>query len=384
MRVLVMGSDGNYGKEFVEYCLLPHKDEIYRLIFGKNLVFANFYRKNKVHVVTPAKEAFGVRKYYRYLKAAWRLRKEKFDLIFICYVDPVGLLLNFLIKTEKTKSIACFWGDDVNSVPRKTVLIEKLLFPRVDVFNFYTKTLRRTFLDKFGKIFPQKETQIRYGLSLLPVMDCVLASGENFRNSMELPQEKVLVAVGYNSAAVQQHLKVLEQIGRLPLSVRERLHIVLCMTYGTGDASYDASYVQKVREMCNSLDCTYTMYQERLNERDKARLTLATDIFIHAQVVDCFSGTIQEHLYAGVLVVNPTWIFYDALKEKNVFYLEYSAFDELPELLAKHFCRKEEMPCDKFLRDNRMKIREIASWENIVPLWDALRDSDVGIVQRNG
>lgn len=375
MRVLVMGSDGNYGKEFVEYCLLPHKDEIYRLIFGKNLVFANFYRKNRVHVVTPAKEAFGVRKYYRYLKAAWRLRKEKFDLIFICYVDPVGLLLNFLIKTEKTKSIACFWGDDVNSVPRKTVLIEKLLFPRVDVFNFYTKTLRKTFFDKFGRSYRQQKTQIRYGLSLLPVMDSVLASGENVRDSLGLPREKVLVAVGYNNVPEQQHLRVLEQISKLPIYVQERLHIILGMTYGYGDVSY----VQEVRQACNRLVCTYTMYQERLDEREKARLTLAIDIFIHAQVMDCFSGTILEHLYAGALLINPAWIFYDALKEKNVFYLEYGAFDELPTLLAKHFYRKEEMLCEASLRENRMKIREMASWENIVPLWDTLcgRGNDV-------
>ena len=376
MRVLVMGTDENYGKEFVEYCLVPHKDEIYKLIFGKNLVFANFYRDNRVHVVMPAKGSFGVGKYYRYLREAWRLRKEKFDLIFICYVDPVGLLLNFLIKMEKTKSIACFWGDDVNSVSRKTVLIEKLFFPRIDVFNFYTKTLRKTFLEKFGRSYHQKETIIRYGLSLLSVMDSVFESEENVRDLMGLPREKVVVAVGYNSAAVQQHLKVLEQIGKLPLSLQERLHIVLSMTYGDGDASY----VQKVRDACNLLSCTYTMYQERLDEWDKARLTLATDIFIHAQVMDCFSGTIQEHLYAGALVINPTWIFYDALKEKNVFYLEYSAFDELPELLTKHFHRKEEMPCEGSLQENRVKISEMASWENIVPLWDTLRDSDVGIV----
>lgn len=380
MRVLLIGSDSNYGKEFIEYCLLPHRDEIFILLFGKKMVFSDFYRENKVRVVMPAKESFGVGKYYRYLREALRLRAEKFDLIFICYVDPVGLFLNYLIKTEKTKSVACFWGDDVNSVPRKTVLIEKLFFPRIDVFNFYTRTLRKTFLDKFGRSYHQKETQIRYGLSLLSVMDSVLGSAENVRESLGLPQEKVLVAIGYNNIPTQQHLKVLEQIGKLPICVQERLHIILSMTYGDGDASY----VQNVREMCSSLDCTYTMYQERLDERDKARLTLATDIFIHAQVMDCFSGTIQEHLYAGALVINPTWIFYDAFKEKNVFYLEYSAFDELPELLTKHFYRKEKMPCDAFLRDNRVKIRELSAWENIVPLWDALRDSDVGIVQRNG
>lgn len=371
MRVLLIGANGNYGKEFVEYCLLPHKDEIYRLIYGENLAFSNFYREKNICVVMPAKETSGAGKYYRYLREALRLRAEKFDLIFMFYVEPVGLLLNFLIKTRRTKSIACFWGDDVNSVSRKTVLIEKLLFPRVDVFNFYTKTLKQTFLEKFGKSYHQKETEIRYGLSLLRVMDSVLESGENVRDLLGLPREKVLIAVGYNNIPTQQHLKALEQIGKLPLLLQERVHIVLSMTYGDGDASY----VQEVRDACNRLSCTYTMYQERLDERDKARLTLATDIFIHAQVMDCFSGTIQEHLYAGVLVLNPAWIFYDALKERDVFYLEYSAFDELPKLLTKNFYRKEEMPRDASLRDNRLKIREMSSWENIAPLWDAFRDS---------
>ncbi len=116
----------------------------------------------------------------------------------------------------------------------------------------------------------------------------------------------------------------------------------------------------------------YAVYQERLDERDKARLTLATDIFIHAQVMDAFSGTIQEHLYAGALVINPAWIHYDILKEQGVFYLEYADFGELRGILEKSVCRKEEQPCWERLEANREKIHAISSWEQIAPLWDAV------------
>lgn len=368
MRILVMGgADSIYVKEFVQYYLLPHHDEIY-ILTGDVHTFSDFYQEHGVHLVILHSFASRMRRYLQLLQKVWLLRSKVFDDIFICYVSLDQLKLNYLIKKGNAKSVACFWGDDVNSVPRQEFRIRKLLFHRIDRFNFYTKTLEKTFGKKFGTSYRQKVTHVRYGLSLLKVMDGLMETSEDVRGALRLPREKVVVAVGYNNIPAQQHLKVLEQIGRLPHRIQEEMHIVLSMTYGDGGAAY----LQKVRRACEGLSCTYTIYQDRLDERDKARLTLATDIFIHAQVMDGFSGTIQEHLYAGALVINPTWIYYDVLKEQDVFYLEYTDFDELREILEENFCRKEEHPYRNRLETNREKIYKISSWEHIAPLWDAI------------
>lgn len=367
MRILVMGTADTYTKDFIQYCLLPHHDEIYFLTRDVD-TFLDFYQEQGVHLVILHPYASKLRRYMQLLQKVWLLRGKVFDYIFICYVSLDQLKLNFLIKKGNAKSIACFWGTDVNSAVQKDIRIEKMLFHRIDRFNFYTRTLEKTFGEKFGTSHRQKVTHVRYGLSLLKVIDDLLETREDVRGALRLPREKVVVAVGYNNIPAQQHLKVLEQISKLPHQILERLHIVLSMTYGDGGAAY----LQTVRQACEGLPCTYTIYQERLDERDKARLTLATDVFIHAQVHDAFSGTIQEHLYAGALVLNPTWIYYDVLKEQDVFYLEYIDFDELREILEENFCRKEEHPCRRRLETNREKIHEISSWEHIAPLWDAL------------
>jgi hypothetical protein len=367
MRILVMGTADTYTKDFIQYCLLPHHDEIYFLTRDVGTFF-NFYRDHGVHLVILHPYSSRARRYLQILQEVWLLRGIAFDYIFIFYVSLDQLKLNFLIKTGNAKSIACFLGDDVNSVSPKNIRSEKVLFHRIDRFNFYTKSLEKTFRDKFGTSYRQKITHIRFGLSLLNVMDGLMETSEDVRGALRLPREKVVVAIGYNNIPEQQHLSVLEQIGKLPYQILEQMHLVLSMTYGGAEESY----LQEVWRVCECLPCTYTIYQERLDERDKARLTLATDIFIHAQVRDAFSGTIQEHLYAGALVINPTWIHYDILKNREVFYLEYTDFDELGGILKDNFFRKEEQSCHNRLKANREKIHAIASWEHIASLWDAL------------
>ena len=79
--------------------------------------------------------------------------------------------------------------------------------------------------------------------------------------------------------------------------------------------------------------------------------------FIHAQISDALAGSIKEYLYAGAVLINPEWIDYSECKEIGIGYLEYKAWEEIPNLLEKALRLNKDM-----LLSNREKLYNYFSW----------------------
>ena len=162
----------------------------------------------------------------------------------------------------------------------------------------------------------------------------------------------------------QQHLKVLQEILKLPIEIRNKIHLVLRLTYGNGDDDY----VSSIKQYVKNTECSSTILESFMTDKEVAEITAITDIFIHAQTTDARSASMCEHLYAKCLVVNPSWIKYSDL-EDSVFYLKFNSFDELPKIISNNLVNKNNSPYKMKLYANTDAIYNLCSWDRFIPEW---------------
>jgi hypothetical protein len=98
-----------------------------------------------------------------------------------------------------------------------------------------------------------------------------------------------------------------------------------------------------------------------------ARLRLATDIFINAQMSDGLSASVLEALYAGAILLNASWLSYREYLEWGLSLLSFSRFEDIPKLVTSVFSKagKEESP-------SRAVLREKMSWNQCQEAWGRL------------
>jgi len=138
---------------------------------------------------------------------------------------------------------------------------------------------------------------------------------------------------------------------------------VLPMTYG----NIEDGYIDSIKVLLNKIGCEYQLITNFLSDIDVAKLRLATDVFIHAQTTDAFSASVLEYLFAGAVVINPKWISYEELRDLGIEYIEYSNFDELPEIIEQLLDSEINV-----FESNRIKLESLSSWASVKEKWLAL------------
>jgi len=88
---------------------------------------------------------------------------------------------------------------------------------------------------------------------------------------------------------------------------------------------------------------------------------------IQLQKSDQLSGTMQESLFAGSIVITGSWLPYQVLQDEGVYFKSISEFSELPGKLFEIIqnLNKENQKCSR----NRSIIHRFSSWEYTINDW---------------
>lgn len=116
---------------------------------------------------------------------------------------------------------------------------------------------------------------------------------------------KLLVTIGYNGSPKQSHIKVIEVLSGLPKDLKNKIHIVLPMTYGT-----PTGYIDSVLNYVSISGFTYTILDKFLTNKDVCVLRKVTDVFIMMQETDGFSGSVRSHVYCQNVCLIANWLEY--------------------------------------------------------------------------
>lgn len=374
-KILLLGeNDSIWTKKCIEHSEITGKYDIYALTQGRSKNDA-FYNENGIKICNLKRHTLfrnipkvrGLIFRFDYINYIRSLKKKtgNFDVVHISYVIQEKMMaVRYLRKTSK-KIVVTFWGSDLLRVSDKKLAKYRKALGAADVIMLSTHEMRNRFASVFGNEFDDKIIGLKFGCEGLEHIDPE-NKGEA-RKLFSVPEGKTVVTVGYNGLECQNHIKVAETLKKLDKAQRDRLFILLPVTY-----SLTAEYKNRLTSSFDALGCGYKMIDSFLDEDEVGKLRESTDVFIHAQTTDAFSSSVQEYLYGRKLVFNPEWIRYKEMKDKGIYYKEYHDYDELRQMLSDYLENGLTDEEQQKLDQNSRKIWELSSWGSVSEQWNSL------------
>lgn len=364
MNVLIIGdADSIWVKTIIEKTHLPFGDKI-SILTIRNKLFKDFYSKNQIKIFYQKrmKTLFGGINFLYNVRAVI----PQYDIIIVHYLTPNRAFLARIGSIFTKKLLLVCWGSDILRQKNKNRIIESAIRVSSAIL-ISTEEIKEKFQSLYGTKYDYKIKRAYFGSNGIETLRLNNCDQHSLGIKYGIDEQKIVISIGYNKAVAQQHLKVLQIINSLLPEEREKIHILLRLTYGDGDGEY----LNKIKKSVEQTECTSSIFESYLTDEEIAELTFLTDIFIHAQITDAQSASMCEHIYSGALVINPSWIKYTEL-EKRVFYLTYSTFTDLKGIIQANLVKKDKSQYCKLLCNNKKKIYEICSWDFKIKDWRSI------------
>lgn len=358
---------------FIREFLLKNCYEVYVLEISVTEQHSRFFTDNKVHVISCPKKILEwyrggkpgscfktIYMYYGLMRTI--VASGKYDLINLHYVEWFEVILCLLLKKiQKSKLILSYWGSDLFRTPQKLLSRTRRLLKNADYITFDNEDMK----EKFEEIYPESRKLIHEVVFLgLPILEIIeekekKQSKESIRKKWHIPQDKKVIAIGYNAIPEQQHIEVIKSIACLDVGVRDNLFLLFQMTYGR-----DEVYCSQVKEYADTTGCPCLFLESFLTDDQVAELRLITDVYINAQLTDAFSGSVCENLFAGSVLVNAKWLRYKEFDTSEFRFIEFSDWTDLVEKI------RVALKNDENLSVNKELVWNMRSWEKCAPKWN--------------
>lgn len=361
MNVLIIGdADSIFVKALIEKTHLPFGDKV-SVLTGQNSVYKDYYKNNQVSIfcLKKTRTLLGIINFLDNIRVA----THKYDLIIVHYLDArKGLLARIGSFFSKKLLLVC-WGSDILRQQNKNRIVESAIRVSSAIL-ISTQEIKEKFRVLYGTEYDYKIKSIYFGSNGIDTLKRNNYDQHSLSVKYGINEHKIVISIGYNKSVAQQHIKVLQIISSLLPEEKEKIHILLRLTYGDGDSEY----INQIKKSVKQTGCTSSFFESYLTDEEVAELTFLTDIFIHAQITDSRSASMCEHLYSGSLVINPSWIKYSDLENK-VFYLIFNSFSDLKKIVKDNLIKKENSQYRKLLYSNKKTIYEICSWDFAIKTW---------------
>ena len=310
-----------------------------------------------------------INKQFRY-KALLKL-SEAYDIIDIHFFSPAyDRLIEELGRRGKQVKIT-IWGSDfymADSVRREQ---QRSIFQTVKTIQVETGEIAKDFLEHY----PELESKVRiahFGIVQLELIDQLQQQGgqEACKKELEIPEDRLVLTCGTNRSKGHRHLLMLESIERLAPDLREKLFLILPMTYGG-----DKAYIPEVRQKAEALGIPFRILSSFLTLEDLCRYRIVSDLTLTIQVSDALASAIQEHIYTGEILIAGDWLPYQVLKDEHVFFVTTS-LESLDGVLT-DVLKNYDSFREKCL-GNRERISAFSAWDHVIEDWLSIyRETEV-------
>lgn len=376
LKILLWGIYSPWTMNFVENFLLKDYYEIWILNRGNKKEYKkyiDFYKEKGIHLieVSPSvSEVFDGKASGNYFKIWYShiltikavMKEGPFDLINMHYVNYSDLVDVILLKyLMRTNLILSYWGSDLLREKASRLSSIGNFVKCADFITFDNKDLELAFKEIYKWSDKKAMKTVLFGLPVLDIIDEKRSSGfeSNIREQWGISEDKIVIAIGYNGMPEQQHKRILKAVRQLETEYKEKIILLLQMSYG-GTKEYRRSVLTAAKRTgCECIDV-----QSFLSNEEVAELRIITDIFINAQVTDAFSGSVCENLFADTVLINAGWLRYKELEMYPFEYLEFGKFNEVEELIKAVLERKPDTS------SNRELVWKLRSWECCSLQWE--------------
>lgn len=330
-------------------------------LHGINSDYLEFYRKNNVHII--GGHSISEVGHIRYIFKSYLSIKQlnnNFDCLHVQYVSPYIAPIICLFRKKFKKIILTYWGSDLL---RSNVLFRLLCRPLVSVsswITFITSEMQLTF-EGYYHVKPNQQLGILdFGNMFFNQIDekqHLIQGG--LRNTLyeqfHLDPQKITITVGYYWRKQMRQLETVSCLVKSGVLNPERVQFAI--------PAYSIPEREKteLESLCSSRNFNVVVFDYFMNEEQVSGFRAISDVFINAQTTDAFSSAMTEHLYAGSVVINGSWLEYSVLDEHDIYYKQFDSFNELPSIVNE--CITNLSTEKQFAKNNSTKIASFCSWD---------------------
>ena len=287
---------------------------------------------------------------------------QKYDLIdFHAYYSSYYPYMRYCQKNNIIYDIT-LWGSDIMRADEQNIKDMRNGFENSRYIKG-TENLLALVSEKYDGDFDCKGKVVYWGNGDYDVIDSIPDYNFAERKKKLLGETggRLIITCGYNGRPIQQHSYILEAISSLSTDIKNHLFLVFPMTYGASE-----EYIGKIRNQIVEIGLPYRIFDKYMSAEDVAVLRKATDLVINIQENDAFSGSLQDHLYCGNLLILGEWLRYIPLEHENVFYLR-TPKEKLKETLACALVNFEKYT--EMTSLNKKKLYNLTSWTAVLNKW---------------
>ena len=357
----------HFVQEYIENVLDSSIYNIFFLTWRTN-INEPIWEEKKVKVITLIND--NESKIKNLIKFPFRLLNLKnklkgMDIIHYHFIDyRFTHIVDFFIGKTAKKTILTFWGSDLLRQKKKTVLSFHSLYKRADKINLMNKEMNDTFNGITNSKYSNKSIILDFGDSTL---DKIIKSSNKDRFELKeywkIPTDKITIHLGYNGFKGQQHLQMINSLNQCNQFIKEKIYIIVPLSYGCEDESYKKQIISSLNES----GINYCIYDKYINQDDVATFRLTADIFLYGQITDAVSASMIEYIASDCLVIKPEWLVYSELSDAGVEMIEYKDFAELPTLLNQIISNKLDTKID--YKKNQSIVVSMKSWNVLKSQW---------------
>lgn len=230
------------------------------------------------------------------------------------------------IKRQSNKIIATLFGSDFYRSSETERKIQKKIFETAKII-----TIGPNMSDDFLAVFPEFANKIKFshfGSARLDIISELYneTNKQIFRDKYKIKKDKIVITVGYSANPLQQHFMFLDVLGKLPKEIKQKLFLLLPMTYAN-----KKDYSEKLLAKLQDLKIEFIAFQNPNNEKkywltDKeiAEIRIISDITVNTQTTDALSSSIKEAFATGNILLVGDWLPYEIYENMNLFFVRSS------------------------------------------------------------
>lgn len=298
---------------------------------------------------------------YRQLSRA----EKKYDVIHIFYLSAVYGLWAGLLRSKAPKLIASVFGSEYYRSGSFVKKLQRRIIRRVDcVTAANEKTLRD--LGVYYNVPETKLKLVRFGLRPLDyIKEITDLSRGVAKEKLGMPVGKSLIVCGYNASSIQQHHSIIDALEELQDEFSGQCILVFPFAMGGSD-----EYKSAVLKRIQALRFESRIIDKFLPDAELALLRRSADVMIQIQKTDQLSGAMQEHLFAGTLVITGAWLPYDVFISNGIYFKTIQAPEKLTDTLKDCLANLEAEQV-KLTRNSEI-IWRLSSWSVTGLNWQKL------------
>lgn len=345
MRILLLGPNSYWTQSFAENVLFANDHDVTAILAKhapwpwppkwrngqRDCYYVSETPEPKERVARMLRRVPGVRGYAIPHRLARRTRSlGNPDAIHVHYASFDRLWAATRLRVGNEPLIVTFWGGDVQRTTKSELQRALPLLRQASAITYSSQAQLDALHARVGDVLDAKLVQRHFGVDTFQAIDRVNARESRgfLRERWAIPADSVVVTVGYNGFAGQQHLAILQAITQSKWSEGQGF-VVIPAGYGARPG-----YTDSLRQFMADHSLSGLVLEGWQAEPEEvARLRLVSDVFIHGQVTDALSSSVQEYAYAGNIMVNGSWLHYPELIERGVEFESFDSFAELPGVL---------------------------------------------------